>query len=83
MSMHVFDTLAYTKRLRSAGVSDTQAEAFAEANQVAFDQAIQNRLATKDDIKDLKIWVLLTQAASIAILGTVMTLLTFFRPAGG
>lgn len=54
MTATAFDTLAYAKRLRDAGVPESQAEAHAEAlRQITADQ-----LATKTDIallqRDLK-----------------------------
>ncbi len=42
----LFDTLAYTRRLKTAGVDGAQAEAFADALQVAFHECV----ATKSDI---------------------------------
>ena len=49
-----FDTLAYSKKLKAAGVPEKQAEVQAEA----FAEIIEDRLATKHDImllqKDIK-----------------------------
>lgn len=45
-----FDTLAYTKHLKQAGISDAQAEAQAEALAIA----ISEQIATKEDIRELK-----------------------------
>ena len=45
-----FDTYAYVKKLRSVGVSEEQAEVQAEA----LAQLIDERLASKKDITDLK-----------------------------
>jgi hypothetical protein len=44
------DTLAYAKKLKAAGVPETQAEIHAEA----LAETIDTHLATKQDIKDLK-----------------------------
>ena len=44
--LSLFDTLAYTRRLKTAGVDGAQAEAFADALQVAFHEGV----ATKSDI---------------------------------
>src|SRR5947208_17090608 len=46
----VFDTLQYVKRLREAGVGEKVAEVQAEA----LKEVIDNNLATKGDIYDLK-----------------------------
>src|SRR5579872_6079504 len=45
-----FDTLAYCKRLKNAGVPEAQAEAHAEA----LAETVDKNLATKQDIKTLK-----------------------------
>lgn len=55
MSMIVaFDTLAYARELRDAGVPEAQAEAFAKVNSRALTDLIQDRVATKDDLVALK-----------------------------
>lgn len=48
MSATVFDTLAYAKKLKAAGVSDAQAEAQAEA----LASAIGAEIATKADLRE-------------------------------
>ena len=45
-----FDTLAYVKKLKAAGVPEKQAEAQAET----FAEIIEERIATKHDILALK-----------------------------
>jgi hypothetical protein len=45
-----FDTLAYTQKLRSAGISPEQAEAHAEALKAALAETV----ATKSDLKDVQ-----------------------------
>lgn len=45
-----FDTLAYCKKLKAAGVPEAQAEAHAEA----FAETIDEKLATKKDLKELE-----------------------------
>ena len=45
-----FDTLAYARRLKEAGVSDEQAEAHAEAVRAAMTHGV----ATKTDIAELR-----------------------------
>lgn len=68
-----FDTLAFVKRLSAAGMEPRQAEALAEALTAhAFDE-----LATKDDLKDLELRLTIRMgalaAATIAILGALIT----------
>ncbi len=46
----VFDTLAYAKKLKAAGVPEKQAEVQAET----FAEIIDERLATKQDLKELE-----------------------------
>ncbi len=46
-----FDTLAYAKKLKSAGFTDEQAEVQAEA----LAQIIDEKLATKQDLKELEL----------------------------
>jgi hypothetical protein len=45
-----FDTLSYAKKLKSAGFTDQQAEIQAEA----FAEIIEERLASKQDLKELE-----------------------------
>jgi predicted phage-related endonuclease len=47
MSAITFDTLAYTKKLKAAGVPEKQAEVQAET----FAEIIEERIATKHDIE--------------------------------
>lgn len=51
MSSTVFDTLAYAKRLKSAGVPEAQAEAQAEA----LAEAIVGPITTKADLKETEL----------------------------
>jgi hypothetical protein len=50
MSTMTFDTLMYAKKLKEAGFTEQQAEVQAEA----MKEIIDNQLATKQDILDLK-----------------------------
>lgn len=53
----VFDTLAYAKKLKAAGVPEKQAEAQAEAEAEVIAQVVTDRMAnmaTKEDIAGLK-----------------------------
>ena len=51
MASITFDTLAYTKKLKAAGVPEKQAEIQAET----FAEIIEERLATKQDLKEMEI----------------------------
>ncbi|MCS2611056.1 CCDC90 family protein [Halomonas dongshanensis] len=50
MSMYAIDTLEFAKRLRTAGLSQEQSEAIAEAHGQAFREAAEHTLATKQDL---------------------------------
>jgi hypothetical protein len=50
MSSTIFDTLAYAKKLKAAGVPENQAEIQAEA----IAEIIDEKLATKNDLKLLE-----------------------------
>ena len=50
MASITFDTLAYAKRLKAAGFNEDQAEALAEAQAELVDE----RLVTKQDLKELE-----------------------------
>lgn len=50
----MFDTLAFVKKLKVAGVPALQAEAQAEVLAETFSEAMDNKLATKQDILNLK-----------------------------
>jgi len=69
-----FDTLAFVKRLAAAGMNARQAEALAEA---LTDHAF-TELATKSDLKDLELRLTIRMgmmtAATIAVLGAMITL---------
>ena len=78
----MFDTLAYAKKLKSAGFTEEQAEVQAEA----LADLIDEQLATKQDIREvqrdlkemeLRLIVRLggIQAASIAIIATLVKIL--------
>ncbi|MBF0132389.1 MAG: DUF1640 domain-containing protein [Magnetococcales bacterium] len=75
----VFDTLAYTKKLKAAGVPESQAEVHAEA----MAELIEERLATKQDLKELEMRLSHTltvrlggmMAASVAIVAALVKLL--------
>ena len=85
-----FDTLAYVKKLRSAGVPEKQAEVQAET----FAEMLEERVATKQDLKALELrmkqelklglantkteiikWVAAMLVAQAAIVATLIKLL--------
>ena len=81
-----FDTLAYVKKLRSAGVPEKQAEIQAET----FAEILEERVATKQDLKELELalkhdlanikaeiikWVAGMLVAQAAIVATLVNLL--------
>jgi uncharacterized membrane protein YheB (UPF0754 family) len=53
MKTAIFDTLAYAKKLKEAGVPEKQAEIHAEA----IAEIVEDRLTTKRDLKELEIAV--------------------------
>lgn len=71
----MFDTLAYAKKLKSAGFTEDQAEIQAEA----LASIIDEKLATKQDLKELELRMLVRlgaiQAAGIAIVAALVKLL--------
>ena len=51
MTMEAFDTLAFAKKLKNAGVPEEQAEAMAEVQADTFRGFLDSSLATKADLK--------------------------------
>lgn len=54
MALLAFDTHAYVKRLKLAGFNEAQAEAQAELQSQVLSSLVTEKLATKDDIVNLK-----------------------------
>ena len=52
--MHVFDTLAFAKKLKDAGYTETQAEALVEAQGSVFREMLDSTLTTKDDLRQMR-----------------------------
>ena len=79
MATAIFDTLAYAKKLKEAGVPENQAEIHAEAIAGLIDQ----QLATKKDLQILEAnvtariirWVAGMLVAQAAIVATLVKLL--------
>lgn len=89
-----FDTLAYANKLKSGGLDSKLAEAQAEAQAEVFSELIDDSLATKQDIteikteiKELKIEMKLLENRLLIKLGVIMaagvgllaTLITIFH----
>ena len=70
-----FDTLAYAKKLKEAGFSEAQAEVQAEA----LAGIVEERLATKQDLKELEMRLTIRlgamMTAGIVIVATLVKLL--------
>jgi hypothetical protein len=70
-----FDTLAYAKRLKAAGFNEQQAEALAEAQAELIDE----RLATKQDLRELEYRLIIRLGAmlvvAISIVATLVRIL--------
>jgi hypothetical protein len=54
MSHITFDTLKFVERLKESGMPEIQAKALAEVQQEVFSEALDNTLATKKDLIDVK-----------------------------
>jgi hypothetical protein len=63
MSSIAFDTLAYAKKLQAAGFSQQQAEALAEAQA----QPVDERLATKQDLRELEYRLVIRLGSMIVV----------------
>ena len=55
MASITFDTHEFVKKLKSAGFTELQAEAVAEAQRDSLAQALDSHLATKSDIARLEL----------------------------
>ena len=75
MKTAIFDTLAYAKKLKQAGVPEEQAEIHAEA----LAEIIDEQLATKKDLKELEYRLIIKlgtmMAVSIAIIAALVKLI--------
>ncbi|CAK0743733.1 conserved hypothetical protein [Gammaproteobacteria bacterium] len=54
MAAITFDTFKFVERLEKAGVPREQAAAFVEAQQQSLSEALDNSLATKADVREVK-----------------------------
>ena len=68
MAEAAFDTLAYARRLKKAGVTDTLAEAHADALRAAFDEGT----ATRADLARLEERLVARLRGGLAALGTAV-----------
>ncbi len=75
MSAIAFDTLAYAKKLKEAGFTEQQAEVQAEA----MAELVNEQLATKRDLKELEMSLVLRlgsiMVAGIAVIATLVKIL--------
>ncbi len=55
MSTITFDTLRYVKQLEASGIAPQQAEAFVNAQREILSEALDSTLATKSDIRDVRV----------------------------
>lgn len=79
----VFDTLAFANKLKAAGVESKAADVQSEATSEILSTLVENKIATKDDIKDLRYelksftaWIALT---IIGVLGALQTLFHYVK----
>jgi hypothetical protein len=81
MSAITFDTLKISKRLREAGYTEQQAEAFAEVQKDTIAEAMDTTLATKDDIRRLEMEMIVMKWMLGVIIGGIVALLikTFIK----
>ena len=80
MSAISFDTYRFVKRLKQAGISEEDAEAEAEALSHAIKEAMENQLATKQDVVKIEKELLVLKWMSGLVLGGIVALIlkTFF-----
>lgn len=76
-----FDTHSYVKKLRLAGLSEEQAETHAEA----LSNIIQDRLATKQDMRELELRIAaelapLTWGMAVVVGGIIAILPKIYLP---
>lgn len=64
--MAIFDTLAYSKKLIAAGVPVVQAEVQAEVHAEAIAEIIDEQLASKRDLAELEMRLIIKLGAMIA-----------------
>jgi hypothetical protein len=75
MTVITFDTLEATKLLTESGFSKKQAEALVQLEK----SKDTSHVTTKQDISDLKIWVLtLILGQTVLIVGLMFTMFQFF-----
>ncbi len=71
MSSIAFDTLAYAKKLKAAGFNEQQAEALAEAQAELVDE----RLATKQDLRELEYRLTIRLGAMLVVAVSIVATL--------
>ncbi|MGC9387039.1 MAG: hypothetical protein ACP5D0_08845 [Hydrogenovibrio sp.] len=71
MSTLAFDTHSFVKRLKQVGFSEEQAEVFAEEQK----RLIEEQLATKKDLKELELNLIIKLGSVVMIGMTVLAVL--------
>lgn len=72
----IFDTLQYANKLKAAGVPEKQAEVHAEA----MAELIDNRLATKQDLKELELNMIIKLGSlMVGGMGLLVILMKLFK----
>ena len=94
MTVIAFDTLAFANKLKSAGMSPSLADVQAEATAEILTDLTCNRLATKQDVKELQLstaqdlkdlemrmytFMVKTATFTVGILGSIQTILHFLK----
>jgi len=64
----IFDTLQYAKKLKEAGVPEKQAEVQAEA----LSEIIEDKIATKQDLKELEYRLIIKMGAMLVAVVTIL-----------
>ena len=79
MSILSFDALSYIDELVKSGVDEQQAKSQVKVLQKALNEAVNNELATKSDLKDLALrlvkWMIASQVSTIVVLVAILKIL--------
>lgn len=72
MSTVLFDTLAYTNKLKAAGMPEKQAEAQAEAQKEILSEILESALATKADLEIAKVEIIKWVAGMLMVQASIL-----------
>lgn len=75
MATATFDTLKFVEKLKAAGVPEEQAKAEAEVLALAFSEAMDLQLASKNDIQRMERELLVIKWMIGLVLGGIVTLI--------